>query len=578
LQDTISYTHAPHVFHFGFTFRRVQLNSLNDPTPRGQYNFTGLMTQNYQLVNGEEQPISGTGSPLADFLMDLPAGTALKFSDSTYYLRTHGFIGYFTDDWHIFPRFTVSYGLRYELMFAPYELNNRLADLDVNPTFSAASVVTAGSTGPYSGPLPNSLVRTNYNNFAPRMAIAWRVPGKWFDANNGRHALNIRAGYSVFDITSTYNALAQSDLINQPPFATGFSANTLPTALLTLQNGFLGESSTGINSIAVSPNFHNPYLQIWNLSLESQIVDGLVWSVAYIGEKATDLDQLIAPNVLSTTSLALQGKSIPQNLAFTYDTSGASSNYNALQGRLLKRMRNGFTWQAIYTFSKALDNSSSIGGTSGTVVQEYPLFNLERGLSTFNQKHSITGNSTYELPFGERKRWAHKGAEARILGNWRVSGSTTFHTGTPLTPTDQTALTQYTSSNFVTRPDILPGCNLSLPSGQRSVTEFFNTSCFGVPGADFPGTGVVAPGNLFGDAGRDIITGPTMFVVNTALQRTITLDRDAQRHLDIRWEVTNLANHPYYSGIALNSTSRNFGDVTSASGLRTMDLVVRLNF
>jgi hypothetical protein len=130
----------------------------------------------------------------------------------------------------------------------------------------------------------------------------------------------------------------------------------------------------------------------------------------------------------------------------------------------------------------------------------------------------------------------------------------------------------------VTRPDILPGCNLSLPSGQRSVTEFFNTSCFGVPGADFPGTGVVAPGNLFGDAGRDIITGPTMFVVNTALQRTITLDRDAQRHLDIRWEVTNLANHPYYSGIALNSTSRNFGDVTSASGLRTMDLVVRLNF
>lgn len=581
LTDTVSYTLPKHTMHFGFTFRRVQLNSLADPDARGQFSFTGLLTENLapNATTGVEQAVPNTGSALADFLMGLPAGTALRYSGVTDYLRTHGFIAYANDDWHIFPRFTLTYGLRYELMLPPSELFGHLSNLDVNSTFSAVSVVTPGVPGPYAGALPNSLMHTDYHNLAPRVGIAWRVPGKWFDANNGRHALTVRAGYSVTDITSTYNALATSYLVNQAPYATESQSTAVAGQLLSLQSI---AATTPVNTYAVSPNYRNPYVQIWNFSLESQIVDGVTWQLSYVGTKGTFLDQLIAPNVESTTSPALLGQSIPQKLAFTYDTSGANSIYNGLQGRLLKRMRNGFTFQAIYTFSKSIDDSSSIGGTGGTVVQQYPLFNLERGLSTFDQRHSITGTSTYELPFGERKRWAHKGTEARILGNWRLSGSTTFHTGSPLTPVVQGALTAYAgSSSFVTRPDILPGCNPILPAGERTLTSFFNTACFAAPGNDFPGTSTIAPGNLFGDAGRDIITGPAMFVVNTALQRTITLDRDGQKHLDIRWEVNNLANHVNWSGIGLvvpSAGTGNFGFVSSAASMRTMNLVVRLNF
>jgi hypothetical protein len=589
LTDTLSYILPKHTLHFGFTFRRIQLNSLADPDPRGQYTFTGLLTENLapNPNSGVEQAVSGTGSPFADFLMGLPAGTAVRYSGVSDYLRTHGFIAYVNDDWHLKPRLTVTLGLRYELVYPSSELFGRLSNLDVNPAnFDQISVVTPCSSlpqaaspcqvGPYAGGLPTTLIRPNYHNVAPRFGFAWRVPGKFFDANNSRHYLTVRGGFSVFDISSAYNTL-DGYMLNQAPFAINSTFTSSATQILNLQNGFPNTSSEQ-NSLAVNPNYHNPYIQIWNLGIESQIVDGLVYSFTYVGTKGTHLDQLTAPNVLSTTSPALTGQVIPPVDAYTYDISGGNSIYNALQARLQKRMRNGFTYTILYSFAKSIDDSSSIGGAGQTVVQEYPLFNLERGLSTFDIRHSITANSTYELPFGQRKKWAHSGVEARLLSNFRLSGSATFHTGSPFTPTIQGALTEYSSSNFATRPDVLPGCNINAPVGGRSITEYFNTSCFAAPGNDFPGTTAVAPGNLFGDSGRDTIEGPNMFVVNLALQRTITLDRDGQRHLDMRWEVNNVGNHPNWSGLGLAVGPTNFGRINGAGSMRTMDAVIRLTF
>src|SRR4029077_13994 len=98
-------------------------------------------------------------------------------------------------------------------------------------------------------------------------------------------------------------------------------------------------------------------------------------------------------------------------------------------------------------------------------------------------------------------------------------------------------------ANLTTRPDILPGCNQNLFSSQVTVSEFFNISCFAAPGKqspaspEFPNGVLFAPPGLAGNAGRDIVRGPSSMVVNMALAKSITLGRDAQRHLDIRWEV-----------------------------------------
>jgi hypothetical protein len=579
---------SKHEFHFGYIFRRYQVNTINPPEPNGQFNFTGALSENYEpvTVNGvtSEVPIGNAAYSTIDFLLGLPESTHVQFGSapncgltcaSNDYLRSWGMIGYVTDNWHLRPSLTITYGLRYEFMAPPTELFGHLANLDVNSDFTQVAVVTPGVAGPFSGALPNSLIRPNFKNLAPALAIAWRVPTNKLFPN--KRALTVRAGYRIADNSQVYNSSLSPELLNQPPFGTAESLNTTATQLLTLANGFpILPSNTITNTTAVNPNYSNLYVQTWSLSLESQIVEGLVWQITYTGIKGTGLDLLSAPNVLSATNT--NTGTIKDALGFTYDSSGASSIYHGLQARLNRRMKNGFTFTALYTFAKSIDNSSSIGGGGGTVVQEFPFFNLERGLSTFNMKHQITGNSTYELPFGERKRWAKKGAEARIFGNFRVSGSVSFHTGTPYTALVQGAITDFSGTQgFSTRADVLPGCNPN--AGNHTLGQWFNTSCFAAPGSDFPGTSIVAPGTFFGDAGRDTIIGPSSIIVNLALARQIQLNRDGQHTLNLRWEVSNIANTPNYSafGTVVN-TGSSFGKITGAAGMRTMDAVIRLNF
>jgi hypothetical protein len=572
--DTLSYSLPKHTLRFGIQYRRFQFNNIADPNPRGSFTFTGSLTQNNVMVAGApvKDPLN-PGSPFADFLLGLPQSTQIRFGGTNNYLRSWGIFGYVSDDWHVTPRFTVNLGLRYEFMNPATELNSHLANLDVNPAFTQVAVVTPGAIGPFSGLLPNSLIHADHNDWGPGVGIAWRLPGKIFQ---GKHAMTLRTGYSIKYNSQVYNTLANS-LLNQPPWATALSTITNQTQLLTLANGFPAQSAgVATNTLAVDPNYRNLYVQTWNFSLESQIVEGLAWQLTYTGTKGTGLDLLSAPNVLSVTNLGTS--SIPNALGFTYDTSGASSIFHALQARLSRRMRNGFNFNVIYTFSKSIDNASSVGGAgSGTVVQQFPLFALERGLSTFDQRHSITGNSTYEFPFGERKKWARKGVEARLFGNWRLNGSVTFRTGTPFTPLVQGALADFSGSgNFSTRPDILPGCDPN--AGPHSLTQFFNTNCFAAPGQFFPGTNIVAPGVLFGNAGRGLITGPNFFTVNMGLSRSMQLGKDNLRRLEFRWEVNNVGNHPNYSGLQTSIGTRNYGAIGGAGGMRTMSAILRLTF
>jgi hypothetical protein len=583
---------SKHTLHFGYQFDRFQFNSISPPEPNGEFNFTGAMSENWTTVDGVGVPVQQTSTAsaaysIADFLLGLPESTHVQFGSapncgftcaSNTYLRSWGMTAYVTDDWHVRPSLTVTLGLRYEFMAPPTELFGHISNLDLSSDFLTTTQVCPQSGGTIAGctsVTPNSLIHPDYKDFAPAVAIAWRVPGKMF---TGTHALTVRAGYRIADNSKVYQESLTSELLNEPPYGVAESLKSSATQVLTLADGFpVQGSNTNTNTNAVNPFYSNLYVQTWSASLESQITPGLVWQITYTGIKGTGLDLLSAPNVLSAANT--NTGTIPNALGFTYDSSGASSIYHGVQGRLLRRMKNGFTFTTLFTYQKSIDNSSSIGGGGGTVVQEFPLFNLERGLSTFNQKFVVTGNSTYELPFGERKRWAKKGAEARIFGNFRLSGSVSFHTGTPFTALVEGAVTDFSGSQgFSTRADVAPGCNPNV--GPYTVSQWFYTGCFAAPGNPFPvNTGIIAPGTLFGDAGRDTIIGPSGFVVNMQLARSITLNRDGQHRLDLRWEVTNLTNTPTYTGLGTVVNAGNtFGKITGAAGMRTMDAVIRLNF
>ena len=146
------------------------------------------------------------------------------------------------------------------------------------------------------------------------------------------------------------------------------------------------------------------------------------------------------------------------------------------------------------------------GGTTPVVVQQDGDFAAERGLSSFDMRHQLRVFSVYELPFGERKRYANHGWSEHVFGNWRILNMVTFHTGTPATAllggsaTDNTG----TGANGSTRANQIGNPNVGICGG--SPLTFFNTGAFALP-----------PPGEYGDAPRNSIEGPCAPVSYTHL-------------------------------------------------------------
>jgi hypothetical protein len=235
-----------------------------------------------------------------------------------------------------------------------------------------------------------------------------------------------------------------------------------------------------------------------------------------------------------------------------------------LQVRLQKRMSRGLMFMARYTFSKSLDDASTIGGGGQTVIQNNTDPRGDYGLSSFNMRHQFLGIFSYQLPFGDRQRFATKGWKKSVFGAWRVNGSFTAHSGTPYT-------VRVFSKNLACQN--VPGINSERADqigtsalANPAVQEWFNTSAFSVPAG------------CFGDAPRNSVIGPGAFTINSGLSKTIPFGRDGLRRLDFSWNTNNLLNHVNYTGLSTVLGATTFGQVTGAGAMRSMLFTTRANF
>ncbi|MGA8232849.1 MAG: TonB-dependent receptor, partial [Candidatus Acidiferrales bacterium] len=555
--DNATYTRSKHTLKFGGEARRIQNNMRSDPDPRGLFTFTGLMTSQLTATG---EPVPGTGNDLADFLLGLPEATTTRFGDSSHYLRSWEFIGYGQDDWRVNKRFTLEFGARYQFVTPPVDVYNTLANILLDFNTNQAVVVTPGEADPFTGgTMPRSLVRSDYNNWAPRVGFAWDPKLKIRTI--------VRGGYSIFYNDSAYNSLV-TYLENQPPFASAITRVTSTDSVLSLENGFppANTANSLTNTAAVDPNYKDGYAQIWNFTTETSFRHNWVLDLTYTGTKGTDLDLLRAPNRAPPGSPldTDEDRRFANAGGFTYDQSVANSIYNALQVRVMHRFTSGLMLQAVYTYSKSIDDASSIGGVGAVVVQDDNDFAAERGLSSFDMRHQFRGYSVYELPFGERKRFAKRGWEARAFGNLRLGNLVTFNTGTPYTAQvlGNQADSTGTGANFSERADQLGNPSLGFCGG--SATLAFNTAAFVLP-----------PTGQYGDAARNTIEGPCSFSWNPSLARDFRFGSDNSRRVTVRWEVQNLTNHPNFTGISTVVNSTTYGRVTTAGTMRTMDINVR---
>ena len=582
--DNVVWTHGKHSWRWGGDFRRIQLNTETSSNARGSFIFTGI----------------NTGFDFADFLYDgqlngqpaygLPQQTSVQYGANNYHFHGNYWDLYLQDEWKLRGNLTLNLGVRYEYVSPLTEENDRIANLDLSPAVlnpalgtPNVAIVLPGQVGPYSGSVPASLLRPDRNNFAPRIGIAWKPFSKTI----------VRAGYGINYNTGAYQGIVQQ-LAFQPPFST--TATNIQSAAgdLTIASGFPISTTNGItNNYAVNPDYCLGYVQIRNLDIQQQIRPTILLNIDYTGTKGTDLDVLEAPN---RTATAIR---IPNAQAFTFENSVADSEANALSVRLRKRLAHGFSIGGIYTFSKSLDNASSIGGgaTSGStsgglgaggtgpggggaggggasstttigssnVAQDAFNLSAERGLSSFNQTHRFTADYLLELPFGHDKRWLSGNSPWRaIFGDWQVSGDWTFASGLPFTPRLLGNFADVNrGSNGTLRPDVVPGQSVSIPN--PSIGMWFNTAAFVAP-----------PTGKYGDARRNSIIGPGTKVFDMAFTKIVPLKES--RMLEFRAQATNIFNIPSYSSIDTVVNSPTFGRVTAVGALRQITMTARFRF
>ena len=553
--DSITYVaRRKHNLTFGVGYRRLQQNSLSYANSRGSFTFSGLLTSQ---IDSQGQPVAGTGFDFADFLLGLPQTSSLRGSANDYF-RSWAANWYVQDDWRVRPGLSFNVGLRYEY-FAPYtELYGRLANLDISPQMNAVQVVTpANSIGPYSGKYPSSLVDADKNNYSPRLGFAWRPSQK--------HARVIRGGYSIFFSGSSYGGFASS-MAAQPPFATNVSLTTSTAYRQTLQNPFpTVPSQTITNTYAIDKNYKLAYAQTWSFALQQTFSHGLLVELEYIGTKGTGLPITEQPDRAAPGASPLNAQQqlqIGNATGFSYLTSQGDSIFHAAQTRITRRFGRGVSANALYTFSKSIDDASSFTGGGGTVVQFPQDLRLERGLSTFDQRHHLTVGYMLSSPVGIHGLWRNGGWKTRAFTGWTMSGNFTATSGTPMTAKVSGNLSN-TGGTAAFGAGRAQATGESINAGNF---PYFNLNAFTTPLA-----------GQYGDAGRDTIPGLFQIGLNGSLNRAFRFG-DSRRQLQLRLAANNALNHVVVTGIGTTFNASNYGLPTAASGTRNVTLTLRFNF
>jgi hypothetical protein len=280
-----------------------------------------------------------------------------------------------------------------------------------------------------------------------------------------------------------------------------------------------------------------------------------------MGTKGTRLDVERAPNrALPGSPLTAEDRRlIDDAVGFTYETSDGNSIFHAGQARLTRKLSKGLSIQGLYTYSKSIDDASVLGGGAAVVAQNDNDLRAERGLSTFDQRQSLTVGFTEQSSVG-RKGPLGSPALTGILRSWILAGNIVAMSGLPYTARVLGNLSDSGGSgNFGASRADATGLSVSGGSG------FFNKAAFAPPSL-----------GAFGDAGRNTIPGPSRFSMNLSLSRSFHATE--RHHIEIRIDGTNVTNTAIYSNFGTVLNALNYGLPTVALPMRTFKATLRYKF
>jgi hypothetical protein len=117
-------------------------------------------------------------------------------------------------------------------------------------------------------------------------------------------------------------------------------------------------------------------------------------------------------------------------------TNDSMSNYHSLQVEVRKRFSAGLSFQADYTFSKALTDAPDATGNNQNTLENFRTFRnkrLDYRRSNDDQTHRFVANGLYDLPIGNGRRWFSGSNRVvnQVIGGWTVGGIAVWATRPP---------------------------------------------------------------------------------------------------------------------------------------------------
>jgi len=615
--DSLIITHGRHVFHTGFQYHRLRVNSVyaGNNGQAGFLQYSGQWTQQVLPAGPGCTPTApattctvGNGLPEADFWLGLPQLTG-RGSGVGWGQRANRFAGYVNDDWRVKNNLTLNIGLRYETQTPWVEVQDR----QVNFGLFSGEVEYAGKNGN-----SRALYDGYYGGlaFQPRIGFAW-TPG----VVNGK--LVVRGAYTVstyVEGTGTNLRLPQNAPFNQPEFETQFNStgSNLPTA-----PGCASDPCTTGNSLLTPPPNNDPtcatlscfdgasirlwdkkywpaIVQQWNLSLQQDLGHQASVQIAYVGQHGTHLANPMWLNQeqISTSAAdcapaaapcAVPGPFVAGNPTLKNEiapsggirgtVSNANQRYDALQATLQKRYGSGLEAQVAYTYSKCMTDSAGYYGTWGGATQASPGIpywqniydrKAEWGPCFYDQTNTLTSYAIYELPFGHGRKFAKDANKAvnAVVGNWSVSGILTLHSGFPLTvsswsdPSNTNAFA--TRPNCSSHPKTLDQAT-SPTSANGAGIQWFDPDVFSVP-APF----------TFGDCGNGIVRGPGLKDFDMSLIKAFPFTES--RRLEFRTDFINLTNTKILGAPTVFGPGGSLGHIATSQGERQIQFALKLYY
>ncbi len=502
LIDDVAWAKGKHTLKFGFEIRWVLLNQ------------------------GTSQSGTLTYTSAANFLNnDMGSATYTAILPLVRQRKTQ-YWGYVQDEWKVTRNLTISAGIRYNFFNALHAINNDDVPFDF------------GTCGGYC-PRTDSFFHPRYNDFDPRLGIAW---------SHGDTVVRVGGGIYHTDGQEDDQNLPISNTVDRYSFSnTAFAGLSFPLTpfLLYAENGGLGV----VSPRDLDRNRKDDYVAAWTASVQRKLWWNILGTATYLGNKGT--------NVLTTTYVNLVN---PATGVAPYPAFGpvswrgdvGNSTFEGLQLNVRRAFQSGFLLSSNFMWSHSI-NDGSIGGGESDTPQDSFCRSCDKGSSDDDVRLMFNLSAVYQLPFGAGKRYASSPGVARsILGNWELSAIGTAQTGLPVNVTidrSNASVPGLFAISGEERPNYVAGVPLT-PAGGSTPNDWINAAVFSTPASQ-----------TFGNLGRNAFRAPGISQLDLGLSKYVSItERFSVR---LRADAFNVFNRAQYGAPNADVSAGNFGIITT---------------